>query len=247
MTSKFEIQETFEGLPVPKCWQRTEGAMASSVGRIILSGEPGIGKSYAALNFGLSEGEEVDRIVCHEEMTVAAIEGMFMPNEKGTYTYHEGPGTRAWRHGRRLLIDEVNRASGDVLSLLLAYTDTDASAKHILPTGERISPQPGFNVVMTTNLVDLTELDPALYDRFPVKIQITEPHPSALLQLPKNLQAIARELCSGSKENGKRVSLRGFLAYVQLMEVFEVAEAAEIAFGKGIAESIQDTLMIGSL
>jgi len=243
--TKYTIEKTHGGLPVPECWQDTEGAMLSSVGRIILSGEPGIGKSYAALNFGLSEGEEVDRIVCHEEMTVASIEGMFMPNEQGTYTYHDGPGTRAWRYGRRLLIDEVNRASGDVLSLLLAYTDTDASAKHILPTGERISPQPGFNVVMTTNLVDLRELDPALYDRFPVKIAITEPHPSALLTLPENLRAIARELVSGTGE--RRVSLRGFLAYTQLLEVFDVAKAAEIAFGKGIAESIQETLLIGSL
>ena len=243
--TKGNIEKTHMGLPVPECWQDIQGTMMSSVGRIILSGEPGIGKSYAALNFGLQEGEEVDRIVCHEEMTVSAIEGMFMPNEKGTYTYHDGPATRAWRYGRRLLIDEVNRASGDVLSLLLAYTDTDASAKHILPTGERISPQPGFNVVMTTNLVDLTELDPALYDRFPVKVSVTEPHPSALLSLPENLRTIARELVSGSE--GRRVSLRGFLAYVQLSEVFEVAKAAELAFGKGIAESIQDTLMIGNL
>lgn len=245
MTQTVEIEKTHKGLPVPECWQDTQGAMFSEVGRIILSGEPGIGKSYAALNFGLQEGEEVDRIVCHEEMTVASIEGMWMPNEQGTYTYHDGPGTRAWRYGRRLLIDEVNRASGDVLSLLLAYTDTDASAKHILPTGERITPQEGFNVVMTTNLVDLTELDPALFDRFPVKIQITEPHPSALLTLPENLRGIARELCNG--ESGRRVSLRGFLAYVQLSKVFEVAKAAELAFGKGIAESIQDTLLIGQL
>jgi len=127
----------------------------------------------------------------------------------------------------------------------LAYTDTDASAKHILPTGERISPQPGFNVVMTTNLVDLRELDPALYDRFPVKIAVTEPHPSALLTLPEYLRPIARELCS--IEGERRVSLRGFLAYVQLSEVFDVAKAAELAFGKGIAESIQDTLLIGNL
>ena len=98
---------------------------------------------------------------------------------------------------------------------------------------------------MTTNLVDLTELDPALYDRFPVKVSVTEPHPSALLSLPENLRTIARELVSGSE--GRRVSLRGFLAYVQLSEVFEVAKAAELAFGKGIAESIQDTLMIGNL
>jgi len=245
MTMYPEIEEVHRGLPVPECWQTTQGAMLSSVGRIILSGKPGIGKSYAALNFNLKEGEEVDRIVCHEEMTVASIEGMFMPNEQGTYTYHDGPGTRAWRYGRRLLIDEVNRASGDVLSLLLAYTDTDASAKHILPTGERITPQPGFNVVMTTNLVDLTELDEALFDRFPVKIQINEPHPSALLTLPEYLRPIARELCSG--EDGRRVSMRGFLAYVQLSQVFEVAKAAEIAFGKGIAESIQDTLLIGQL
>jgi len=244
MTKVF-IDEVYKGLPVPECWQDIQGTMLSPVGRIILSGEPGIGKSYAALNFGLSEGEEVDRIVCHEEMTVSSIEGMFMPNEQGTYTYHDGPGTRAWRYGRRLLIDEVNRASGDVLSLLLAYTDTDASAKHILPTGERISPQPGFNVVMTTNLVDLRELDPALYDRFPVKIAVTEPHPSALLTLPEYLRPIARELCS--IEGSRRVSLRGFLAYVQLSEVFDVAKAAELAFGKGIAESIQDTLLIGNL
>jgi hypothetical protein len=242
---KFVIEEVHQGLTVPTCWQITEGAMHSGVGRVILSGKPGIGKSYAALNFGLSDGEEVDRIVCHEEMTVASIEGMFMPNEQGTYTYHDGPATRAWRNGRRLLIDEVNRASGDVLSLLLAYTDTDASAKHILPTGERITPQPGFNVVMTTNLTDLTQLDEALYDRFPVKIEINEPHPSALLTLPEHLRTIARELVGG--EDGRRVSLRGFLAYVQLTSVFDVAKAAEIAFGKGIAESIQDTLLIGQL
>lgn len=239
------METHYMGMEIPKCWQRLEKVLKSGIDRVILHGPPGTGKTYGALTMGIGDRPSV-RLVCTPDMTTSQVDGMFMPNERGTFSWHDGAGTEAWRDGGRLVIDEVDKASSDVSSMLLAYTDSIASATHRLPTKERIAPADGFSVIMTSNIESKKELPIALQDRFPVAIYINAPHPAALMKLPEDLRAVAAKIVS-NPDPDRRASLRAFDAFVTLRNTCDLAEAAEIAFGEELAESVIDTIRIGLL
>ena len=135
---------------MPQAWRDLDAVLAAGLSRVCLYGPPGTGKTYAALT--VADGQPpAQRVTCCDDMTSAQIDGMWRPTRDG-WTYHEGPAVRAWRTGSRLVVDEVDKASGDVLGTLLAFCDSDASARWQNPdTGETITPAPGFSVVITTN------------------------------------------------------------------------------------------------
>jgi MoxR-like ATPase len=127
-------------------------------------------------------------------------------------------------------VDEVDRASGDVLSLLLAMTDSDESARWVHPhTGEVVRPGAGFSVVMTSNMEHPDELPPALRDRFPIAIHIDAPAPSAVLSLRPDLAAIATG--AGRATGARRISLRTLRAFDDLARHCGDGEAARLIFG----------------
>lgn len=196
-----------------QCWIDTEELLDNGIDRIILFGPAGTGKTYAGLNFKPVEQPSY-RLICTDDMTTADISGLWIPSENG-FDYQEGVAITAWRKGARLVIDEINRASGDILSLLLAITDTNISSSWRNPkTGEIVTPQKGFSVVMTMN-GEPEDLDEALVDRFPCRIRVNRPHPTALATLPWIFRQPAYELADG--ERNERVSLRTFMAISQLM------------------------------
>ena len=118
-------------MTVPDCWQDVQDALASGIDRLLLFGPSGTGKTYFALHEEVSEPAE--RVVCTEDMTGAEFFGMWVPSVTGRWSYLEGPGVRAWRgtqgRGCRLVVDEVDHASGDAYSTLLAVTDSLGSAR----------------------------------------------------------------------------------------------------------------------
>jgi MoxR-like ATPase len=228
-----------------QCWQDFADVMSAGVDRVILFGVPGTGKTFAGLTYGLTEGQSAHRLVCNEEMTSADVTGMFLPNSDGGFSWLDGMATKAWRDGGRLVIDECDKPSGDVSSLLLSFTDTVASASYDLPTGERVKPKEGYSVVMTTNLEHPDELPIALRDRFPVALEINAPHPNALLTLPEDLRKVAEAVISAEPE--RRASIRAFYAYAQLRETLGAERSARIVFGETRGEAIIDALRVGSL
>ena len=185
------------------------------------------------------------RLVCTEDMTSADVSGSWMPNADGGFSYLDGSATRAWRTGGRLVIDEIDKASGDVSALLLAYTDTVDSASFDLPTGERITPKPGFSVIMTSNIEHPDELPIALRDRFPIAIKIDEAHPAALDILPENLRELAATIVASPPK--QRASLRAFHAFEKLRQSMPINEAAGLVFGDAQAKSIATALKVGTL
>ena len=237
------IETHFNGMEIPQCHQQLQGVLEAGVERVVLYGPPGTGKTYSGLTTGVTG--TATRLVCTEDMTNANVEGMFFPNGSGTFSYLDGAATEAWRLGSRLVIDEIDKASGDVLGTLLAFTDSVASASHRLNNGEVIKPAHGFSVVMTTNLEDPNDLHEALRDRFPVAICMDAPHPAALMSLPEDLRAIAAQVVAAPK--GRRASLRAFYEFQKLRRVFNLLQSAEIAFGKNLAESIVDALEVSAL
>ena len=172
---------------LPQCWQDLEDALNNGVDRVILFGPSGIGKTYAGMNIGDVEAGAF-RLVCTEDMTNMDVTGTFLPDGKGGTKWLDGSALKAWAgngiKGGRLIVDEIDKASGDVYATLLAMLDSPESASFEHPdTGRIHRPNAGFSAIMTTNVENMGELPTALTDRFPIKIRINEPHPDALLRL----------------------------------------------------------------
>jgi MoxR-like ATPase len=177
-------------------------------------------------------------------MTNADVTGSFML-EKGDFRWVSGAALKAWNgngtQGGRLVVDEIDKAGGDVFATLLAMLDTPESASWENPQNGRVhKPKDGFTAVMTTNVEEMRELPPALTDRFPVRIRIDQPHPDALKIISKDLRGIAVQMADAGK---RRISLRMFMAFDSLRKGLEPMRAAEIVFGDR-AESIMDAISV---
>ena len=173
---------------LPQCWQDFNAVIEAGIDRVILYGPPGTGKTFAGLNMGdVSSGSW--RLVCTEDMTNFDVTGGFLPGADGSFEWHDGSAVSAWRGngitGGRLVVDEIDKAGGDVFATLLAMTDTVESAKWENPATGRIEvPKEGFSVIMTTNIENMEELPSALKDRFPCAIRINEPQPDIEVSMP---------------------------------------------------------------
>lgn len=239
-------EATYEGMPIPQCFRDLEDVLAAGTDRVILYGPPGTGKTYSGLTAGVTSGQS-ERLICTEDMTSADVSGAFMPNVHGGFEFLAGAALRAWVAGSRLVIDEIDKAGGDVFAQLLAFTDTVDSASFTRPdNGEIIRPSAGFSVIMTSNIEDPNELPMALKDRFPVAIEINAPHPAALMTLPVELRQLAATIVAGKP--GQRASLRSFYEFNKLRQnpSFTSERAARMVF-RHMADSIIDALKIGTL
>jgi hypothetical protein len=233
---------------LPQCWQDYALALQAGIDRIVLFGAPGVGKTYGALTIGGAGGADVraERMVCTEEMTTLDITGGYLPNNDGGVSFVEGAALRAWRNGSRLIIDEGDRAGGDVLATLLAMTDTVASASFTRPdTGEVVRPANGFSAIITSNIAHPDDLPQALRDRFPVAICIDAPHPDALAALPAYVRDVAAAMVS-STDPDRRASLRAFMAFAKLREAVAETDALRLAFGER-SELVADALRMHAI
>lgn len=238
-----------DDLTVGQCWKDVNDVLEAGVQRVLLYGPPGTGKTYAALKLGVTTGIS-ERLVCTEDLTTGEITGTWMPAGAGKWQWREGPAIRAWKsnagRGSRLVVDEIDRASGDALSTLLSITDSVESARWRNPeTGQWVKPGPDFSVVMTTNVEDLADIPLALRDRFPVAIRIDRPHPHAVATLSDDLRAPALNGSLGDSD--RRVSLRSFYAFDQLRSHLGAERAARLLFGASAGTAVLDALSIGSL
>lgn len=229
---------------LPQCWADVENALNAGIDRLILFGPPGTGKTYAGLNLG-DVNAGAYRLICTEEMTNADVTGHYKPNAQGAWAWQEGSAIKAWQgdgqRGGRLVIDEIDKAGGDVFATLLAMTDSPESAKWEHPeSGRLVRPLDGFSVVMTTNIEHMNELPEALKDRFPVAIRINQPHPNALALLSADLRNYAVRMADAGE---RRISLRTFFAFDKLRKSLGDQESARLVFGKQ-AESVLDAIAI---
>jgi MoxR-like ATPase len=180
-------------------------------------------------------------------MTNADVTGHYIPSGND-WAWKDGMAVKAWQgdglRGGRLVVDEIDKAGGDVFATLLAMTDTLDSAKWERPSdGRSIRPMEGYSVVMTTNIEDMRELPEALKDRFPVAIRINQPHPSALEKLSADLRPYALRMADAG---ARRISLRTFFAYDQLRKSMGDEKAAKLVFHDQ-AQSFLDAIKIDNI
>jgi MoxR-like ATPase len=233
---------------LPECWQDVNDILDSGINKLILFGPPGTGKTFAGLTFGnVSAGAH--RLICNEDMTSADVTGHFKPSGDGTWKWQDGTVIKAWQgdgiNGGRVVADEIDRASGDVMSQLLAMFDSEESASWEHPeTGRILKPKKGFSVFMTTNIEDMRELPQALKDRFPVAVRINTPHPDALTMLSPDLRGAAAASADADKD--RRFSVRAFMAFDTLRKTVSVEKAARLTFGKHY-QSVLDAILVNGV
>lgn len=232
---------------MPQCWKDVESALNAGIDRVILFGPSGTGKTFAGLNYG-NVATGAWRLICTEDMTSADVQGHYIPNAQGGWSWRDGAAVEAWngdgQNGGRLVIDEVDKAGGDVLATLLAMTDSPESAKWKHPERGEVRPREGFSVVMTTNLEHMEELPTALRDRFPVAIRINQPHPDALGRLSGDLREYAVQMADAGE---RRISLRAFYAFDTLRSSLGDAEAARLILGANRAQSFLDAIAVNAV
>jgi MoxR-like ATPase len=229
---------------LPECWKAFNECLEAGIDRIILFGPSGIGKTYAGMSMGNVEAGAF-RLVCTEDMTNMDVTGGFMPSKHGGFQWLDGSALKAWKgngvNGGRLIVDEIDKAGGDVFATLLAMLDSPESASFEHPeTGDVLKPSEGFSAIMTTNIENMGELPTALADRFPIRIRIDAPHPTALLRLSSDLRKYAVRMADAGDD---RISLRAFLALDKLRKSVGMERACELTFGRR-AKQILDAFSV---
>jgi len=222
------------------CWTIAAAVLTQSP-RVLLHGPPGTGKTYAATRFGLHPGQTVASCTLTPETPAAELRGFYVPRGN-EFVWQDGPATTAWRTGGRLVLNEIDRATGDLLSLMLAICDDPLFAQLTLPSNETIRPTPGFTVVATMNSVP-DDLDFALLDRFPVRIHIDEVAPGAVASLPADLRDIAAK-SAVLPDPARRVSFRTWHEFAKLRESIGPDVAARAVFGNR-TDDIVNAFLIG--
>lgn len=213
--------------------------------KVLLFGPAGTGKTTA----GVKEGNpnKVYKTTVHEEMPAAELIGHYIP-EGDKFVWHDGIAIKAWREGARLVIDEIDRASGDVLTILYGVLDDEAVAALTLPTGETVYPRAGFSCVATMN-GQPQDLPAALRDRFQSMVEVPEPAPGAYEALSEDIRALAKASFGGAHtgaDKARASSIRSWKSFDLLRRTAGDLDAAIMVFGEH-AEEIVDSLSVAAV
>jgi MoxR-like ATPase len=203
--------------------------------KICFYGPPGMGKSWAAMHL-----PNALAVTYHEDSSPSEQIGHYVPTDTGA-EFILGHGSRAMLEGFPLVMNEINKASGECLTMAYCLADDFELARITLPNkeGTVIRPKAGYKVIATMNGNPEDELPPPLLDRFQVRIKITEPPPEAMEMLPSQhrgvcFRAIVQE----------QVSFRAFHAYFSLSRVVGDELAIRAVFGAK-ATSVKSILAMG--
>jgi MoxR-like ATPase len=198
--------------------------------RVILIGPPGTGKSTTAMKVcGIKH-----RITMTESTTREDLIGMFHLIN-GETKWVDGPVVQAMRLGVPVLIDEIDRYSQEVASML--YSILDDSPHVDLPTGEIVHANPGYKVVMTSN-EQPDMLPAAIFDRIEGIFIADVPHTDSIGHLDRVNQAVVRNFYQSQPKPVIKTTptVRRIRAFHTLMTNGMEDHAASVVFSSSAKE-----------
>lgn len=204
-------------------WELYDLMLENRVPRIMVYGPPGLGKSFTPWEVSNKNSWDFMSITMTDQTPMSELRGHFIL--KGNeFVWHDGIIARAWRRSKDCVVvlelNEVVEASADAEVFLHNALDDPEFARLDLPTGETLRPVPENLIVVGTMNGRPEHLRDALRDRFPVTLEVKEPHPRAVAALPKDLQEFAKNVCV-TKRGADRMSIRPIIAFAQLREKFK--------------------------
>jgi len=231
------------------CWHLAETLLGTDR-NAFLHGPAGTGKTFAAASNINPHGPAPIVVTLTDETSAADLLGYFVNGPQG-FVWQDGPAVAAMRSGARLVLNEIDHASGDARAAIYSIADeadTAAAAGLRLANGETIRPAAGFHVVATSNLSAEEALTgEGILSRFAVRVHVNEPHPAALAALPDDLRAAARASCLNTNEQ-ERLTMRTWRAFADLRaQLGDALTAAQLAFGPGRAQAVVDSLAVAAV
>jgi hypothetical protein len=222
-------------------WQRIENALSCIHVRVAyIWGKPGLGKTYAAYRFGRVENGFY-AVTLTQDTGAAELRGHYLFKGRDA-VWHHGPFVRAMLEGKRLVINELRHASGDVQDQLFPVLESPETARLTLPNGETIQPAPGYHCVITDN-VPPEDHSEALRDRFVCRLLVTRPHPGALEGLDPALRRAAE--AGFAIEDDRQISPRDWRSLQNLFPLFGMLEASYMVWGLEKGQMVYDALKLG--
>lgn len=227
------------------CWHLAETLLGTDR-TALLYGIAGTGKSFAAIFTANPSGPAPVVVTLTDETSAADLLGYFINTPEG-FRWQDGPATAAMRSGARLVLNEIDHASGDAIAALYAIADEarTAAAGIRLGSGETLRPAAGFHVIATSNAAPEEALrGEGIASRFGIRVNIDRPHPAAVLALPEDLRAAALASCTHSDEE-QRLTMRTWRAFADLRDQLgDALTAARLAFGPSRGQAVLDSLAV---
>lgn len=206
-----------------------------------LYGRPGTGKTSTAVRFAKSLSNTVFKVTLNDGDMAAKYEGFYVP--KGDrFEYMRGVLSNAWTwnngEGCPIVIDEIDHASSEVMSLLFAFLDDPQVAALTLPDADNatIHPGPKFMAIATSNQGPNALPEP-LKDRFEVRIRVDVPSPGMMSSLIPEIRDVADSVIQTFATSGTTITFRDLKHYSDMRKRGFTREiAAQLCFGDKFAD-----------